>query len=124
VLFRSNITLRGDRKSESKISVSNTDSVDKSKVNSHFEPAASQQVFQKAASATFEKKPCKFCSSTSHSMLNCLKYPTHDSRIDRCKELKLCIKCTSSKHISRDCKIRLDFKCKFCQKADHISAMC
>ena len=72
----------------------------------------------------FIKKSCKFCNNEEHSMINCTKYISHESRINRCKELKMCFKCSSLKHISKNCKKDLDFACKFCGLKNHISALC
>ena len=41
------------------------------------------------------QKVCKFCNSTGHSMLRCVKYSTHKARVDRCDELQICNKCSS-----------------------------
>ena len=46
---------------------------------------------------------CKFCDVEGHSSYYCSKYRTLDQRKDRCKELKLCFKCTSNKHLAKDC---------------------
>lgn len=70
-----------------------------------------------------ERKNCKFCSATGHSMLNCVKYANHNARVTRCGELKLCKKCTSRKHTDTDCK-PLHFSCSVCKSNDHISALC
>ena len=66
---------------------------------------------------------CKFCSATSHSMFNCRKYPSHDARMKRCKELGLCMNCSSSKHRRNACKT-LDFSCSICGSNNHIGALC
>ena len=60
-------------------------------------------------------------------MLKCNKFVTLDERLNRCKELKLCGKCTSSKHELKDClgnENKLTFKCSICSEFSHISAMC
>ena len=66
-------------------------------------------------------KNCKFCNA-NHSMLKCTRYATYDSRVARCKVLKLCVHCSSLKHSS--CKKPLDFECYSCKSRDHISALC
>ena len=69
-------------------------------------------------------KTCKFCSSTgSHTMMHCRRFPTVQARIQRCKELKLCLNCTSTRHTQEQCR-PLDFKCIFCESSLHISALC
>lgn len=73
--------------------------------------------------AVAERKNCKFCSSTGHSMLNCRKYCTHDTRVKRCVELGLCSGCTSRQHSVKDCK-PLNFKCNVCAGNSHIAALC
>ena len=69
------------------------------------------------------KKNCKWCQSTSHSMLGCKKYPNHESRVKRCKELGMCLNCTSLKHFKNNCR-KLDFACVTCKSQFHISALC
>ena len=70
------------------------------------------------------KRNCKWCNSSSHSMLNCKRYPTHDSRVKRCRELNLCLNCTSLKHHKNGCRTPLDFSCYICESKSHISALC
>ena len=68
-------------------------------------------------------KYCKFCSSTGHSMLRCQRYSNYGDRKARCAELKLCFKCSSQKHLAKQCK-PLEFACIHCKAKDHISALC
>ena len=70
---------------------------------------------------------CKFCNANGHSMFNCTQYKTLESRKTRCKELKFCTSCTSSKHKSNDCygkRDSLHWECKLCKSKSHISALC
>ena len=67
---------------------------------------------------------CKLCSSVGHSMLNCKKYNSHDSRMSRCSELKVCSLCSSTKHLKDNCPQKLDFECTICHSKSHISAFC
>lgn len=84
-----------------------------------------RQVFSNATvNSVVPKRPCKFCSGSSHSMLQCAIYPSHQARVTRCTELKICSKCTSSKHAGVECTAKLDFDCKFCNERRHISALC
>ena len=69
------------------------------------------------------KKNCKFCSTVGHSMLGCRKYNNHTVRIDRCRELKLCSLCTSSKHVKERCPGNLQYKCNICNSNHHVTAM-
>lgn len=68
-------------------------------------------------------KYCKFCQCSGHSMLQCKKYPSYGDRIERCKFLGLCLKCSSQQHIVKNCK-QLDFQCNICKSNDHITALC
>ena len=70
------------------------------------------------------KRNCKFCTATNHSMLNCRKFPSHESRMKRCRELNMCMRCSSLKHLKTSCNTPLDFSCVICQSKDHISALC
>ena len=67
---------------------------------------------------------CKFCGQNNHRMVNCFKYPSHESRVERCSVLKLCSLCTSTKHGFRDCPSKLDFDCLICHTRKHVSALC
>ena len=69
-------------------------------------------------------KNCKFCTCAGHTMLHCKKYPDYRSRINRCRELKICFACSSQNHCKKDCKKQLDFPCIFCKTNNHISALC
>ena len=68
---------------------------------------------------------CKFCSTVGqHSMLNCNKYETYDTRKNRCIELNMCHLCSSMKHSAENCVNKLSFPCKYCSSTAHISALC
>ena len=56
-------------------------------------------------------------------MMQCRKYNSHDLRVTRCKDLKLCSCCTSSRHVKEKCPRELDYVC-VCQAKDHVSALC
>ena len=76
-----------------------------------------------AAVSVGEKKSCKFCGG-DHSMYKCVKYPNLDSRISRCRELKLCTSCTSTRHIESSCPKSLEYACNICSQKTHIAALC
>merc|ERR1712030_106766 len=70
---------------------------------------------------------CKFCNAGGHSMLHCPQFTTLNSRIQRCKELKLCNLCSSNKHLANECfgkQNKLNWECKLCKSKSHISALC
>ena len=70
---------------------------------------------------------CKFCNIEGHSMYACAGYPTFSTRVQRCKELKLCENCSSLKHDSKKCygkENKLSYECKVCKTKSHISALC
>lgn len=90
----------------------------------HRPEMSAKPLFANAAVTTFDRKICKFCLGLSHSMLNCPVYSSHQSRVDRCVELKLCAGCSSSKHNIDECNVTLDYHCKFCNQNNHISALC
>jgi len=75
------------------------------------------------ASATV-RGTCKFCSSKDHSMFRCPNYTSNAARVRRCKELRMCSMCSSSKHSSGACAARLDYPCGVCSSDKHISALC
>ena len=70
---------------------------------------------------------CKFCDQQGHSSYYCSLYKTHEERIDRCKALRLCFRCTNNKHMSDACPgktVGLNYPCKCCKSKGHIGAMC
>jgi len=69
------------------------------------------------------QKLCKFCDG-DHSMINCKKYRTHSERTARCKELKICSRCTSLRHDDKACASNLPFACPICGKTNHVHALC
>ena len=69
-------------------------------------------------------KNCKFCTCSGHSMVNCKKFASHQSRVNRCKELNICSKCSSQKHKAKDCNRPLNYECTVCQSKNHITALC
>ena len=73
---------------------------------------------------TENKKLCKLCGNVGHSMMICRKYGDHDSRLKRCKDLKLCCLCSSTKHEQDKCPRTLEFECSICKLKEHVSALC
>jgi len=69
-------------------------------------------------------KFCKFCATTGHNMIGCNRYTSYDSRKKRCRELGLCFRCSSQRHISSECNKPLDFECTKCNSRNHITALC
>ena len=54
-------------------------------------------------------------------------YKTREQRVDRCKALKLCFRCTSNKHHASTCPGQsggLYKPCRHCKSKGHIGAMC
>ena len=70
------------------------------------------------------RKMCKLCSGSGHSMIQCRKYGTHESRVLRCNDIKVCSLCTSTKHTKDRCPRKLDYRCIVCQTKEHVSALC
>lgn len=77
--------------------------------------------------AKFNQKPCKLCSTAGHSLVRCPKYSNVQARIARLNVLKLCVKCSSTKHVANDCpgnRNELSFPCQICSSKAHIAAVC
>ena len=102
----------------------NKEKLSKSVVNLSNTSTDSSDKIEKAEPKFSNSIKCKFCSLSNHRMLSCFKYATHAARVKRCKELKLCSHCTSSKHDSTACNKSLDFECLICKSKSHISALC
>ena len=76
--------------------------------------------------ASLGKMLCKFCGG-KHSSLRCTSYKTFSERQERAREMKLCTRCLSSKHLVEDCvshRQGLPFSCSGCQSSKHVSPMC
>ena len=72
-------------------------------------------------------KTCKFCATSGHSLLKCPHFVSVQSRLARCRELKLCELCTSTKHDKSSCPgkdNKLPFNCQVCSSNNHIAALC
>ena len=72
-------------------------------------------------------KGCKFCSLINHSSLHCKRFSNYDEGVKRAKELKLCTRCLSAKHLENDCPGKsgnLPYQCKSCYTATHVTPLC
>ena len=69
-------------------------------------------------------KSCKLCNAGGHTMFHCKKYPNHQSRVDRCRDLNLCIYCSGNNHEASNCNQSLKYACTICSSKEHISALC
>ena len=70
---------------------------------------------------------CRFCQTDGHSSLYCPKYNTYKDRVDRCKQIKICIHCTSVYHPIGSCpglKNELKRGCKYCNSRTHVTCLC
>ena len=67
---------------------------------------------------------CKFCCSTEHSSTRCSKYPSYESRVQRCVQINMCQKCTGTGHAKEKCRSVLKFKCLACGSDQHVLSMC
>ena len=70
---------------------------------------------------------CKFCDQDGHSSYYCNQYKTLEERLERCRFLKLCFRCTSNKHRADSCPgktSKLYNPCRCCKSKGHIGAMC
>ena len=70
---------------------------------------------------TFSNLSCIYCKG-GHRPYECKTYSTINSRKDRLKTLKRCIKCTKA-HMSPECKTVLSL-CPHCKKGNHHSFLC
>ena len=72
------------------------------------------------------KYPCKLCTGL-HWIKDCVRYPSYQSRVTRCNELKLCVRCAKS-HDQNTCPLLTAEKgrtCFICKTSkEHIQALC
>ena len=80
---------------------------------------------KKTKSQTRFDKPkdhnCRFCG-TAHNDSQCTKYVSGIDRINRLKELKLCIRCMGKHHIKACTTVLQD--CRRCRKGRHHTTLC
>ena len=71
-------------------------------------------------------RPCNLCpeGSRDHAIYKCVKYPDPKTKIDRIKELGLCVKCAGIKHESKNCLFKFNRPCQHCKKSNHFSYLC
>ena len=99
-------------------------------INSKLEPtslAANIKTNFKNEKTSNSFKNCSLCPKNpepDHPIHKCTKYLSAKSKVDRLKELNLCIKCGGIKHSSRDCNFKFYRPCKTCEKQNHFSYLC
>ena len=72
-------------------------------------------------------KHCRLCNIDGHTSVYCSKYIKVEDRINQCKTLGLCTRCTSNNHAADACPGKLNKlhrACRFCHKNDHVSTLC
>ena len=70
---------------------------------------------------------CRFCSINGHTMNHCSKYSSLELRRSRCREMGLCLFCTSASHRTEDCygkANKLPQKCAICKSRGHVTPLC
>ena len=81
---------------------------------------------QRALLSKPQERRCKLCTG-GHAMSRCGRYPTQAVREARCRELNLCLLCTSSHHAAEQCPGKsgqLQFECFLCHSRSHCTTMC
>ena len=76
----------------------------------------------KSFNTNFSQLKCKFCDKAHASKL-CCDYPSYETKVQRCKELNLCLKCTGL-HETQKCKTKIKFPRKNCNDKDHVISIC
>ena len=97
-------------------------------VKKHVKPSSNKGVSEnKPETSKVTSTLCRFCSSTSHSTINCDTFPTVTARVGVANRKGWCVNCLSGKHISDKCpglNASLPFKCYKCKKSEHHAAVC
>ena len=76
---------------------------------------------------TNKKLSCKLCGCDKHSLGQCQDFKSYQSKVDRLRELTLCIRCGGSGHDENKCygkQGKLRFPCKVCNTREHFTALC
>ena len=77
---------------------------------------------KKSKSSKYNKDPyCQFCKENGHPSKDCVKYPTHSSRMQKLREMgDRCKNCWLKSHGNQSC---INLKCRICQ-GNHWTAIC
>ena len=70
---------------------------------------------------------CRFCQLEGHSNVYCPKFVTLAERLEKCKKLGICSKCTSIRHPIGSCPgnhNNLLRPCRFCNSREHVASLC
>ena len=70
---------------------------------------------------------CKLCKKEDPRISHCATYASAQTRQARCRELNICILCTSTGCKTKDClgkRNRLPFKCLLCYSRKHVTPLC
>ena len=94
-------------------------------------PNYRETVPQKSALQNFKvinkNSSCKLCGSNTHTLGQCDSFTSYLSKVDRLRELTMCIRCAGSGHDENKCygkQGKLRFPCKICNKREHFTALC
>ena len=92
------------------------------KFKDHKKNKPSYERYQKstAMTAAVNDYVCNLCQG-SHKFWHCEQYDTHEKRIKRAKELKLCTACLKKTHIRQNCSAKI---CERCKIPGHLVAEC
>ena len=87
----------------------------------------SKGTFQNFKSTMDKKVECKLCGSNSHPMSHCEEFNSYRSKVDRLRELTLCIRCAGHGHNENNCfgkQGKLRYPCKICGTREHFTVLC
>ena len=66
---------------------------------------------------------CKLCLKSGHKMEACRIYQEPEAKIQRIKELNLCLRCAKGTHFAKECFAKLA-PCTKCHSTRHLSILC
>ena len=95
----------------------------------NFKKHKDREQYSLAANVNYEPKTksngCLLCGSegTDHSMFQCKKYSTADTKIKRVNELNGCTRCGYLNHQIANCKFKFHTRCRLCN-AWHMTYLC
>ena len=83
-------------------------------------------VFTKKPDSNLKFKPCVLCDpiEAKHPMFKCDKFDNPIAKVNRLRELKLCVKCGGPNHFANECKYSFKKSCYNCNKNNHFSFLC
>ena len=98
-----------------------TPSTSERPIGTYFQTELQSKSSQPKTARSMLDTNCRFCRA-AHKDSQCTRYSSGTERIERLKELKLCLRCMGQ-HFTKTCRVSLQ-NCRRCQKGKHHTTLC